>query len=317
MAEENQTRKEAFLQWLSSVLILVIGTGLSLFCLFFVSSIYPFAFAVNFHPGQLTLAFIIVIIALQFALLSPRLRPYWLEVNLVALILFGSAVFFATPVTTSLLPGVHAPLPCNTSTSTSGSFLLPAKQIKTDLKAFQSKDSWNNLSLLLVVSDGVHPYNATICSTAGVGNDTPNPPYTNDLVKVVVKLTVESQATDFAKDLESTSAIYILPHQITPIPAPTTISPTFALPFNKLQLSNACLKAGKNFEVIVVTSDHKAYSYPVTLNVTPDTCLSNQSDGKTTSVTVTLNNVTNDVATAFSGQLSNPTAIYLIQNQPA
>lgn len=55
-------------------------------------------------------------------------------------------------------------------------------------------------------------------------------------------------------------------------------------------------------------------SYPVSLAVAPTgTCLSNQRTANNTSVTVTVNNVTANVASTFTGQLSSAIAIYLIQ----
>jgi len=292
-------------------------------------------FASGFHYGQLTLAFIIFIVALQVALLIPRLRPHWLEVELAVLILFGFAVFFATPVTTPLLPNTSAaPFPCSiTPTPTTkssatasptptpvGAFLLPADKIKTDLKAFQSHDSWNNISLLLVVDKSINTYNATICNTSGIGNDTPNPPYSNDLVKVIVHLQNDSDTSTlitFAKDLASTSAIYILPHSIV-TPTPTTlVSLQFSPSFSKLRLSHSCLNTGSNVEIVLITADNQTYSSPASLsfsipNMPNNTCLSNQSPG-TTLVTVTLNNVTQDAAATFDTELTNATAIYLIQ----
>lgn len=188
-------------------------------------------------------------------------------------------------------------------------------KIKTDLKGFQIGE---NISLWCIVDNAVHIYHMTIADMTGIGNETPNPPYNSAFVKVVVNLN-ESKVTGFVQDMVKTNAIFVLPFDTpgdvaTPTPAPITSSHTYALPLNKLQLSGECLTSGTNFLVLLVTADQQHYSYPVSLAITPgNTCLSKQSAGTNPSVTVTLNNITLDVANTFTTELAKATAIYLIQ----
>lgn len=288
------------------------------------------------------LASILGIVGLQVLLASPYLRRFWLELDLIALILFGVAVYaaspFPPPYPASLFPppypsispnlcmaptltpttkSTSKPTPTPTSTTAptptiNGCFLLPADKIQTNLKNFQPQIN-HDISLLIVVNNEVHTYNVTIADTAGIGNDTPNPPYSNDLLKIVVQLKDESSITDFAKDLVNAKAIFLLP---TILPTPTStaqlVSPKFVLPLNKLQLN--CPATGTISEVILVTSDHKAYSYQASVSLKPiqSICPIPPKLSNNISVTITLPHVTTEVAATFAGQLSNATTIYLV-----
>jgi hypothetical protein len=330
---------KARLSWLE-----ILGLLIGILCLLIVvlGMVTYFLFPISLFPNivfhYLVLVCIIGIVVLQIALAGPNLRKYWLEVDLIALVLFGLAVytsspfpvpafafptFSSTPVSLSN-PCIATPTPAtppNPTASVHGCFLLPADKIQTDLKNFQPYTS-EGVSLLIVVpNNAVHSYNVVIADTRGIGSDTSDPPYTNDLVKVIVQLndTEENRATDFANDLVSAKAIFILPHVVptptptaTPTPTVAPLSPIFVLPFDKLQLSKSCPTVPIS-EVILVTSNHNAYSYQATVNITPaNICLSNQRSANNTSVTVTLTKVTAEVAATFAGQLSNAVAIYLV-----
>lgn len=275
----------------------------------------PRLFALPVFVSHNALFFVIIGFILLYLLLTGRfLQRFRLEFIMVALILIGWMIYTITPLTASQNQVLNASLP-HTSPRSYGSFLLPVDKIKTDLKGYQISEK---ISLWFIVNNNVHIYNMTIDDMTGIGDQTPNPPYNSSFVKVVVKLS-ENKVTNFVEDLVTTNAIFILPFNTpdntpTPVPTVVTLSPTFALPFNKLQLSNLCLNAGTNFEVMLVNANHQAYSYPVSLAVAPTaTCLSNQRTANNTSVTVTLNDVTADVASTFTAQLSSATAIYLIQ----
>jgi hypothetical protein len=280
------------------------------------------------------LASILGIVGLQVLLASPYLQRFWLELDLIALILFGVAVYaaspFPPPYPASLFPAPYpskspnlcmAPTPTPTPTpipTINGCFLLPADKIQTNLKNFQPQIN-DDISLLIVVNNEVHTYDVTIADTAGIGNDTPNPPYSNDLLKIVVQLNDkdESRVTDFAKDLVNAKAIFLLPTiLLTPTPTAKLFSPTFVLPFNKLQLN--CPAKGRISEVILVTSDHKAYSYQASVQASvgvkpiQSICPTPPKLSNNISVTITLPGVTAEVAATFAGQLSNATTIYLV-----